>query len=33
MFTSFVQRAFTSISDACSENAAIACVYRAGHAD
>jgi hypothetical protein len=33
IFTSFIQRAFTSISDAWSGMAAIACLYRAQHAD
>jgi len=33
LFTTSIQRAFTGISDACSEEAAIACLYRARHAD
>jgi len=33
IFTSFVEAAFTSIFDVSSEILAIACVYRARHAD
>jgi hypothetical protein len=33
MFTTFIQRAFTSIFDVSSGVATIACVYRARHAD
>jgi len=33
IFTSFVEAAFTSISDPRSEKAAIACLYHQRHAD